>query len=442
MYPPTYDDEHGSGFAGGGRASGHDHPPGQGGVRRSRRHGPAHQTRPGPLLPVGGRGCAARRGRAADDPEALRQGHLRGSNIPEARAQEPARLGGRRRTALRAGHFGRGGRHPRRPRAGMGGQPWLRGPQPTPGAGRRPRPPRRTAGRPRPDARSLLAADRRRGAGGPRGAGGLRPDPVAEDVGVARFPHLRPDRTRWEFRQVRLAAQTVAREVERRMPDAATSRWWKEEREGVFVDFNQNAKDRTVASAYSVRATPDARVSTPLLWDEVTDRLPEEFTIDTVPARFAAMGDPWAGWTTRSVSSTGCWCWARRWGPGAGAEGIRHGRRPAPVGEAPHRDRPHQDQGRGAGRAGHLARPPPGRRSPAATGRRPGRRHARAEFDLVPDPDQPAARAGGSTTAAGRADRRLQPLGRVRGQAEAVALKAATPRPARRRPSCAGSSTR
>jgi DNA ligase D-like protein (predicted polymerase) len=100
---------------------------------------------------------------------------------------------------------------------------------------------------------------------------------------------------RWPFRQVRLAAQTVAREVERRVPDAATSRWWKEEREGVFVDFNQNAKDRTVASAYSVRATPDARVSTPLHWDEVADCKPEAFTIATVPGRFAEMGDPWAG---------------------------------------------------------------------------------------------------------------------------------------------------
>lgn len=99
---------------------------------------------------------------------------------------------------------------------------------------------------------------------------------------------------RWPYRQVRLAAETVAREVERRAPDLATSRWWKEEREGVFVDFNQNAKDRTTASAYSVRATPDARVSTPLHWEEVTRRRPEQFTVDTVPARFAEIGDPWA----------------------------------------------------------------------------------------------------------------------------------------------------
>ena len=99
----------------------------------------------------------------------------------------------------------------------------------------------------------------------------------------------------WSFRQVRLAAQTVAREVERRAPELATSRWWKEEREGVFVDFNQNAKDRTVASAYSVRATPDARVSTPLRWDEVAGCDPAAFTVATVPQRFADIGDPWAG---------------------------------------------------------------------------------------------------------------------------------------------------
>lgn len=101
---------------------------------------------------------------------------------------------------------------------------------------------------------------------------------------------------RWPFKFVRLAAQAVAREVERRAPDHATARWWKEERgESVFVDFNQNAFDRTVASAYSVRALPDARVSTPLLWDEVADCRPENFTIATVPQRFADHGDPWEG---------------------------------------------------------------------------------------------------------------------------------------------------
>ena len=100
---------------------------------------------------------------------------------------------------------------------------------------------------------------------------------------------------RWTFSEVRLAAVALAREVERRAPQDATSRWWKEERHGVFVDYNQNAKDRTVASAYSVRPTPDARVSAPLAWDEVPDCRPEEFTIDTMPARFAALGDVGAG---------------------------------------------------------------------------------------------------------------------------------------------------
>jgi bifunctional non-homologous end joining protein LigD len=87
----------------------------------------------------------------------------------------------------------------------------------------------------------------------------------------------------------------VAREVENRAPDLATSKWWKEERQGVFVDFNQNAKDRTVASAYSVRPTPDARVSTPLEWSEVPDCRPEDFTLPTVLERYADIGDPGQG---------------------------------------------------------------------------------------------------------------------------------------------------
>jgi bifunctional non-homologous end joining protein LigD len=98
---------------------------------------------------------------------------------------------------------------------------------------------------------------------------------------------------RWTFTEVRRAAVALAREVERQAPDLATSKWWKEERHGVFLDYNQNAKDRTVASAYSVRPTPDARVSTPLRWDEVADCEPEAFTMATVPERFGRMGDPW-----------------------------------------------------------------------------------------------------------------------------------------------------
>jgi len=98
-------------------------------------------------------------------------------------------------------------------------------------------------------------------------------------------------RQKWLFPDVRRAALAVAREVERRMPGRATSRWWKEERVGVFLDYNQNAKDRTVASAYSVRAKPDARVSMPLAWDEVSTCEPADFTIRTVPARFEERGD-------------------------------------------------------------------------------------------------------------------------------------------------------
>ena len=86
---------------------------------------------------------------------------------------------------------------------------------------------------------------------------------------------------RWIFPELRHAALAVAREVERRAPSLATSKWWKEERHGVFLDYNQNAKDRTVASAWSVRPTPDARVSMPLTWDEVPDVDPAEFTIVT-----------------------------------------------------------------------------------------------------------------------------------------------------------------
>ena len=98
---------------------------------------------------------------------------------------------------------------------------------------------------------------------------------------------------RWTFAQVRRAAVALAREIERRAPELATAKWWKEERHGVFVDYNQNAKDRTVASAYSIRPTRDARVSTPLAWPEVPGCDPEAFTIGTVPERFARLGDPW-----------------------------------------------------------------------------------------------------------------------------------------------------
>jgi bifunctional non-homologous end joining protein LigD len=100
---------------------------------------------------------------------------------------------------------------------------------------------------------------------------------------------------RWTFSEVRRAALALSRAIERRAPTLASSKWWKEERHGVFLDYNQNAKDRTTCSAYSVRPLPDARVSTPLRWEEVPDCEPADFTVLTVPKRFAEIGDPHAG---------------------------------------------------------------------------------------------------------------------------------------------------
>ncbi len=120
------------------------------------------------------------------------------------------------------------------------------------------------------------------------------------DVGLVGWPKTSGSRglhvlvrieRRWTFDRVRRAALALAREVERRAPDLATSKWWKEERHGVFLDYNQNAKDRTVASAYSVRPRPDARVSAPLEWSEIDDCDPADFTLATMPARVAAAGD-------------------------------------------------------------------------------------------------------------------------------------------------------
>jgi DNA ligase D-like protein (predicted polymerase) len=127
---------------------------------------------------------------------------------------------------------------------------------------------------------------------------------VLADFGLTGWPKTSGSRgihiyariwPRWEFADVRRAAVAVAREIERRAPELATSKWWKEERHGVFVDYNQNAKDRTVASAYSLRPVPDVRASAPLTWDEVPTCDAAEYTIATMPERFARIGDPWAG---------------------------------------------------------------------------------------------------------------------------------------------------
>ena len=132
-----------------------------------------------------------------------------------------------------------------------------------------------------------------------------------DDLGLIGWPktsgsrgihvYVRIER-RWIFDQVRRAALAFAREVERRAPAIATSKWWKEERHGVFLDYNQNAKDRTIASAYSVRPTVDARVSAPLTWEEIDDCDPADFTLKTMPGRFARVGDRHAGIDERPCS--------------------------------------------------------------------------------------------------------------------------------------------
>jgi hypothetical protein len=123
---------------------------------------------------------------------------------------------------------------------------------------------------------------------------------MLDDFGLTGWPKTSGSRgmhvyvriePRWTFDAVRRAALAFAREVERRAPNLATSKWWKEERHGVFLDYNQNAKDRTIAAAYSVRPTPDARVSAPLAWEEIDACEPGDFTLATMPARFAEIGD-------------------------------------------------------------------------------------------------------------------------------------------------------
>jgi hypothetical protein len=126
---------------------------------------------------------------------------------------------------------------------------------------------------------------------------------LLEELGLRGWPKTSGSRgmhvnvriqQRWSFTEVRRAALAFSREIERRAPTLATSKWWKEERRGVFLDYNQNAKDRTTCSAYSVRPLPDARVSTPLHWDEIPDCDPAEFTVATVPQRLKSLGDPHA----------------------------------------------------------------------------------------------------------------------------------------------------
>ena len=172
---------------------------------------------------------------------------------------------------------------------------------------------------------------------------------------------------RWEFTMVRRAALAFAREVERRMPGVATTAWWKEERRGVFVDYNQNARDRTVASAYSVRPTPDARVSCPIAWDEVLAIEPADLTLRTVPERFER-GDPGAGIDARAGSLDSLLDLALR----DEREGLGEAPWPPNYPKAPGeptRVQPSRAKGARATRDGVVAPPAPGKRA-GPTGRR------------------------------------------------------------------------
>ena len=304
---------------------------------------------------------------------------------------------------------------------------------------------------------------------------------VLEELGYTAWPKTSGSRgihvyvrlePRWGFSEVRRSALAIAREVERRAPSIATSKWWKEERHGVFLDYNQNAKDRTVASVYSVRPRPSATVSAPLTWDEVPDAELEDFTLKTVPERYARLGDVGAGIDAKAHSlepllelvarheaeGRGRRAVAaelreaarraaarpaleapdarsgradadrpdrparpRRLGGagdalGAGAQSRWH--RPAdrtpPLDAAAPRHQPGRRQGRCARRPRSLARSPPrggGARSrPGGSARG---RDARALQGLVAGPGQPAERAGEAAAGGGAARPRLRPVGGV-----------------------------
>jgi len=200
--------------------------------------------------------------------------------------------------------------------------------------------------------------------------------------GIHVYARLEP---RWGFSDVRRAALALAREVERRAPSMGTSKWWKEERHGVFLDYNQNAKDRTVASAYSVRPRPSATISAPLTWDEIPDAELEDFTLRSVPARYAKLGDVGAGIDSQASSLEPLLELVER----HEAEGL---------GDAPWP--PHY-----AKQAGEPPRVQPSKRRPPSA--------------AVPDPSAPRGRAGSVPPAlpsapARNADGTVPPTGRRR----------------------------
>jgi bifunctional non-homologous end joining protein LigD len=170
----------------------------------------------------------------------------------------------------------------------------------------------------------------------------------------------------WDHLEVRRAALALAREVERRAPDLATSKWWKEERHGVFVDYNQNARDRTVASCYSVRPTPDARVSCALAWDEVLDVEPGDLRLDTVPERLRTFGDPAADIDAEPGSLEALHDLARRDEAGGLGDAPWPPHFPKQTGE-PKRVQPSRDRDRPPSHRGRAGDPQPGGPPPGVT---------------------------------------------------------------------------
>ncbi len=231
---------------------------------------------------------------------------------------------------------------------------------------------------------------------------------------------------KWTFPEVRRAALALARDVEQRAPDLASSKWWKEERHGVFIDYNQNAKDRTVASAYSIRPRPDARASAPLTWDEVATVDPGSLTILTVPARYAQIGDPGAGIDDTAGSLDGLLELSARHetaGPGrcALAAELRPDDRRATACpaveaadelEAPDRDRPGRRAGRRPGGPRALEAPSSRGLGAPRAGRHPDRLDARPVHDLEPDPAEPGACPAGAPARTGSPRSGLRPVGR------------------------------
>ena len=233
--------------------------------------------------------------------------------------------------------------------------------------------------------------------------------------GIHIYVRIHP---RWTFPEVRRAALALARDVERRAPAIATSKWWKEERHGVFLDYNQNAKDRTIAAAYSVRPTADARVSAPLSWDEIDACEPADFTLATMPSRFAAVGDRHEGIDRAPCAlDTLLELSARHEREGLGdAPWPPHFRKqegePARVQPSRRRRTPvHPLAGdrassseAGRARGARSLEGSPSRGSCASRSRRrPGGRHARAVCHLDAHSSEPAARARTVAAAAGAA---------------------------------------